>query len=374
VANEGDGTVSVIDLTARQVVQTVPVGNQPTAVAITHSDADGALALVVNRTDATLSVLSLDRGTTLPALSLTADPAAIAARADGTAYIVHPNTGTLTTLDVDHVENATAQSLSGRPVAVAVSEAPPLVLIPNETDNQLLVVDDAAPPMVHPYRVGTTPGAVAVDAASGLAYVSAMPLTVVEPVSGEVKGTVSISAGSTPSAIAVIANPSAAVLCLKAAAGGSVLVVPTDLNQPRTTLQLGAAVDPSAVMGLPGVDNMAVVTDRAGGQLLFVDLTTGVVGNVATGSHPAAVAVAELDQSDCWGPATEPTVTPVPGSCSGDCNNDGTVAINELIIGVNIALGSTPASQCPAFDANGDGQVVISELISAVNAALNGCS
>jgi len=59
--------------------------------------------------------------------------------------------------------------------------------------------------------------------------------------------------------------------------------------------------------------------------------------------------------------------------CVGDCNGDGMVAINELIIGVNIALGSAPLSMCPSFDANGDGMVGINELITAVNNALNGC-
>lgn len=59
--------------------------------------------------------------------------------------------------------------------------------------------------------------------------------------------------------------------------------------------------------------------------------------------------------------------------CLGDCNGDGRVAINELIIGVNIALNVSPASACPAFDPDGNGSVVISDLVTAVNNALNGC-
>ncbi|MDX2168981.1 MAG: hypothetical protein SF182_18075 [Deltaproteobacteria bacterium] len=59
--------------------------------------------------------------------------------------------------------------------------------------------------------------------------------------------------------------------------------------------------------------------------------------------------------------------------CVGDCNGDGMVAINELIIGVNIALGAQPVSACPSFDANGDGMVTINELIIAVNNALGSC-
>jgi cysteine-rich repeat protein len=39
--------------------------------------------------------------------------------------------------------------------------------------------------------------------------------------------------------------------------------------------------------------------------------------------------------------------------CAGDCNDDGSVAINELITGVNIALGSAEVSACSSFDGNG---------------------
>ena len=60
--------------------------------------------------------------------------------------------------------------------------------------------------------------------------------------------------------------------------------------------------------------------------------------------------------------------------CAGDCNGDGEVTINELITGVNIALGNDSVSSCPAVDTNGDGEVAVNELIQAVNSALNGCS
>lgn len=61
------------------------------------------------------------------------------------------------------------------------------------------------------------------------------------------------------------------------------------------------------------------------------------------------------------------------GPCVGDCNQNGVVAINELILGVRISLGETGLASCPAFDADGDGQVRIAELIRGVNAALFGC-
>lgn len=62
-----------------------------------------------------------------------------------------------------------------------------------------------------------------------------------------------------------------------------------------------------------------------------------------------------------------------PGQCAGDCNGDGSVAINELITGVGIALGSTAVAQCTAVDGNGNGRVAVNELVAAVAAALGTC-
>jgi hypothetical protein len=47
--------------------------------------------------------------------------------------------------------------------------------------------------------------------------------------------------------------------------------------------------------------------------------------------------------------------------------------VDELIVGVNIALGETSIDACLAFDAGGDGQVTVDEILLAVNNALDGC-
>ena len=73
--------------------------------------------------------------------------------------------------------------------------------------------------------------------------------------------------------------------------------------------------------------------------------------------------------------ATRTAATPpTPGPCVGDCGQNGTVTVNELIIGVNIALGFSQVDDCPSFDTNSDGSVAVNELISGVNALLNGCT
>ena len=58
-------------------------------------------------------------------------------------------------------------------------------------------------------------------------------------------------------------------------------------------------------------------------------------------------------------------------ACPGDCNSDGRVTIDELVVGVGMALGGVPEERCPGL--GGGDQVTVDELIAAVNNALAGC-
>jgi hypothetical protein len=65
-------------------------------------------------------------------------------------------------------------------------------------------------------------------------------------------------------------------------------------------------------------------------------------------------------------------------SCAGDCDGNNQVTINELLLMVNISLGSSDISLCPAGDVTGnggvpDGEITVDELIRAVNNALGTC-
>lgn len=64
---------------------------------------------------------------------------------------------------------------------------------------------------------------------------------------------------------------------------------------------------------------------------------------------------------------------PAAAQCPGDCNGDGEVRVEEMIVGVRIALDAGTVDECPSFDANGDGQIGINELVLAVTNLLNGC-
>jgi WD40 repeat protein len=69
----------------------------------------------------------------------------------------------------------------------------------------------------------------------------------------------------------------------------------------------------------------------------------------------------------------KPTLTPTPSSCSGDCNADGRVTVDELLRGLSMALASSANESCTAFDRNRDDRVGIDEVVGAVHSALTGC-
>jgi hypothetical protein len=72
-------------------------------------------------------------------------------------------------------------------------------------------------------------------------------------------------------------------------------------------------------------------------------------------------------------PTPTPTPTQRPAPCLGDCDGDGRVTVDEVIVMVNIALGNSPVSVCPAGDIDGGGQITVDEIVTAVNLALDGC-
>lgn len=61
------------------------------------------------------------------------------------------------------------------------------------------------------------------------------------------------------------------------------------------------------------------------------------------------------------------------GLCVGDCNRNQVVTVNELVMGVNIALGNMEMEMCTAMDPSHDERATIDELIQAVFNLLFGC-
>jgi len=71
--------------------------------------------------------------------------------------------------------------------------------------------------------------------------------------------------------------------------------------------------------------------------------------------------------------ALRPPSASAQARCPGDCEADGSVTVDDLLLGVNIALELQPLSRCTRFDSNDDGAVAVEDMIAATLVALNGC-
>jgi hypothetical protein len=72
--------------------------------------------------------------------------------------------------------------------------------------------------------------------------------------------------------------------------------------------------------------------------------------------------------------ATSTATPPPPARCVGDCDDSGTVTINEIVTLVGIALERSPIGLCAAGNADGNQTITINEILTAVNRALSGCT
>ena len=120
------------------------------------------------------------------------------------------------------------------------------------------------------------------------------------------------------------------------------------------------------------LDNVAPIPDGA----VLYSCSVEIGNDAADDNYPLSCSAAaasdpasnRLDVS-CSDGAIEVT----SAVCVGDCNGDSQVTVDEIVRGVNIALGNIQLSECPALDHKGDGAVTVDELVAAVSRALNGC-
>lgn len=69
----------------------------------------------------------------------------------------------------------------------------------------------------------------------------------------------------------------------------------------------------------------------------------------------------------------EPLLTVSEPVCTGDCNRDGEVTVNELVLSVDIALNLRPLVACESIDDDASREAEVDELLRAVLVAIDGC-
>jgi hypothetical protein len=133
---------------------------------------------------------------------------------------------------------------------------------------------------------------------------------------------------------------------------------------PTATASATAGLTPSATAS-PTSTRVEQITPTATATRTFT--ATPAATQTPTGS-PSRTATRTPTPS----PTPTATHTPLP-ICPGDCDGDGTVTIDELILATNVALGRFEVSACAACDPDGSGWPSIGELVKGVSHALTRC-
>lgn len=222
VANEDDGTLSLLDARSGALLRTVPLGQHPTALALdeaagrvftlntTLTTATAALPYPATVGVATLSVLDLHTGALLRTVPAGASPTVLAVDEPGGRLVVASSgDDTVRLLDARTGQVLRTVALNGRPQSVAVAPAAGRVFVSIEgRQGRVVMVDSRTGRLVRTLTLGQPVGAVvAVPHAGRLVVSSDGQLQLRDLHSGALVGTVH-----------------AAVVPLQPTAGGQVLV------------------------------------------------------------------------------------------------------------------------------------------------------
>lgn len=144
---------------------------------------------------------------------------------------------------------------------------------------------------------------------------------------------------------------------------------PTPQDSPTATPTATASTTPTA-SPTPSTTPTPTTTPSATATATDTETPTATATATSTETEiPTATQTATATDT------VTATVTPTSAApCPGDCNQDGSVELDELVRGVRIALGTEPVADCPELDIDLDGRISVDELVSAVERSLDGCA
>ena len=255
VANSGDGTVSRINAAAGRVVQTIPVGNLPVAIASGRSG-----VWVANEGDDTVDQIDPATGAVTKTVPVGGRPDGIAAGRDA-VWVANAEDGTVTRIDPATGQPSSPVSVGSGPAGITIT--PTAVWVANSFDLTVSKIDPVTDRVTGIIGVGDGPGTIV--AASNALWVSDefdATLDRIDPRTGHVTRNVFVGSSprglaATPSGVWVAARPFAA-----ASHRGGTLTVVGDYLPERDPVQ---AYDPVGGPALATVYDGLVTLRRSGG-------------------------------------------------------------------------------------------------------------
>jgi DNA-binding beta-propeller fold protein YncE len=338
VANQGDGTVTPVDLTTGTAQTPFDVGSSPAGVALTP---DGSTLLAANSGDDTVtpvaittgtSGLTFSPGTPIPAGS---GPDALAITGDGaTAYVTDDGSDTVTPITLEGGVDipGTPLNVAAGPDAIALTPNGELAYVTSDSGWVTPIITSTngistTPPAI---RIGANPDSIAIAPNGQTGYVtdSAGGTITQFAIPSDQVGT-PINVGSTPNAIAISPDGSTAWVAnniTPTSASAEYALTPINLASDTLSASIALPWRPSAIV-ISGDGSTAYVTEYEGNEVLPVTLPSGPVGNpIPVGTDPSALAITDETGepvSGGSGSGSSPTgyTFPVTGQQTGTVGN-----------------------------------------------------
>ena len=373
----GSPGASVIDTLARQVVTTIPDTYEFDSITLRP---DGRFAYLATSLPRGLAVLVIDTArnrlvATIPLgdSSSVGSYGALRTAVSPDGRSLYASTAPITVIDTSsHAVTATISLPSAQaPVAIAFSPdgkrayavAPrDVVLEPGPWYPWALVAIDTSTRAVvseQPLAINAVPVDIVVTPDGRGAYVSMEP-----PLQPQ-------DAPPLPGAIAVVDLETTAIVKAFPYSSRRVVFEPDGHVAYAATDSAAVAIIDTAVPAITGWVDVGFaqrsIAIRPDGAFLYV---AGFGSTVSVIDTQAAAVATNIFVGALVGDIVTGNAPDL--LCPGDCDRDGQVTVDELIVCADIALGTRRPNACPSLSADGT-MATVADVLRAVKAATNGC-
>ena len=243
--NDIEGKASVFDSSTNTVVDTVPVGTRPRAIAYNPANNEVYVANTVSNDVSVIGTLNKNVIATIAVGNLPGNGSSGIAYdfGNGKLYVTNFRSDTLSAIDSS--TNKVVDDIKGfsGPVGVAYDSSNGKIYVTNKEANTVSVVDTLRNNVIATIAVGRAPSALVYDPASDRIYVTNSGLVTA-------RGTVSVIEGSTNKVVATIPvgagpdgityDPDNARLYVANSFSNSISVIDSSSNSPIATIAVGS--------------------------------------------------------------------------------------------------------------------------------------
>jgi len=291
VANNGDGTLSVIDGSSNQVISTVPGTSGALEVAVNPNT---NMIYVTNPLGNEVFAINGSSNSILSVIPVGNTPEGIAVDSNSNrVFVANLKDNSVSVIDGSSNKAISTIAVGRSPYSVAVNTQTGRVYVTNSQGNTVSVIDGSSNSVTSTLAVGSNPYAVAVNANANKIYVANLQSNTLSVIDGQTNQVTTLGVCQGPSGVAV--DPSSNKIYVACGFGFSVNDAPGSLHEYDGTSMsdLGSVtvgVNPIVVAFNP-ISGYVYVTDNGSNGVFSVAFATSTIPSqtaAITTTNPAA--------------------------------------------------------------------------------------